>query len=211
MARGDQTAKTPRTPREKEKLCARFSGRNREVNENPLLVFALSPEAPALRILQDTLREAGFPVSFGTDIAGEALEDALDDPDWEAAFLRWNEPEMHEVALLERMDCREDEEGLRLVSEAMNRILESEDEAGRLIVASHLQLTTTIYALQLLDALFTDEDHPAWVAFDVLLRAIAEKTEGLIYAENEGFMDADGELLLDETGEEGEEEESEGE
>jgi hypothetical protein len=181
------------------------------VNENPLLIFALSAEAPTLRVLRDALREAGYPVSFGTEIAGEAVEEALDAADWEAAFLRWNEPEMHEVALLERMDCGVDEEGRRLVSEAMNRILESEDEAGRLIVASHLQQTTAVYAMELLDALFTDEDHPAWAAFDVLLRAIAEKTDGLIYVEEEGFMDADGELLLDETEEESDVEESEDE
>jgi hypothetical protein len=166
------------------------------VNENPLLVFALSGEAPPLRTLLNTLREAEYPVSFGTEAAGETAEETLDDPDWEAAFLRWNEPEMHEVALLERMSCEQDEEGLRLVTEAMNRILEANDEAGRLIVAHHLQQTTTVYALNLLDALFTDEDHPAWAAFDVLLRRLAELTDGLIYAEDEGFCDAEGELLL---------------
>ena len=176
-----------------------------KVNENPLLVFALSADAPPLRILLEALRNAGFPASFGTEAAGEALEDALDDPDWEAAFLRWNEPEMHEVALLERMDCDEDEEGLRLVTEAMNRILDADDEAGRLIVASHLQQTTAVYSLQPLDALFTDEDHPAWAAFDVLLRCIAEETDGLIYAEEAGFYDADGELMLSEEEEEPEE------
>lgn len=181
------------------------------MNENPLLVYALHVDAPPLRALLDTLREAGYPVSFGTETAGEAMEEALDAPDWEAAFLRWNEPEMHEVALLERMNCEEDEEGLRLVTEAMHRILDSDDEAGRLIVAHHLQQTATVYALNLLDALFTDEDHPAWAAFDVLLRSLAEITDGLIYAEDEGFCDPTGELLLAESEDTSEEEASEAE
>jgi hypothetical protein len=172
------------------------------VNDMPLIVFSQSMEAPPLRDLLNAMREAGFPVSLGIDTAGEAQGEALDAPDWEAAFVRWNEPEMHEVALLERMDIEDDEEGLRLLAEAMNKIVAHKDEGGRLIVAAHLQQTQTVYALQLLDALFTDEDHPAWGAFDVLLRTLADETDGLIYVEDEGYLDPEGELLLSDTDEE---------
>lgn len=168
------------------------------LEDMPLLVFAVSQETPTLRELLVILLSAGFPVSLGTEAAGEADDEALDNPEWEAAFVRWNEPEMHEVALLERMVCAEDEEGLKQVTDAMNRILASSDQAGKLIVGAHLQQTQVVYALQLLDALFTDEDHPAWGAFDVLLRTLADITDGMIYAESEGYLDAEGELLLSE-------------
>lgn len=164
----------------------------------PLLVFSLNVQAPPLRHLLVPMQEAGFPVALGTGIVGEAGAEALDNPEWDAAFVRWNLPEMHEVALLERMVCDEDEEGMVRVTEAMNQVLQWEDQAGRLIVAAHLQQTQAVYALQLLDALFTDEDHPAWGAFDILLRVLADHTDGLIYVEGEGYLDADGELLLSE-------------
>ena len=40
------------------------------------------------------------------------------------------------------------------------------------------------------------------IAGPLALRVLAEQTDGLIYAEDEGFYDANGEMLLDETDEE---------
>jgi hypothetical protein len=171
--------------------------------DQPLIVFALEPTAPPLRFLRTELRAAGYPVGIGVGIAGEATETELDAPDWEAAFLRWAEPETHEVALVERSVRGEEEEADILIAQATQFAAARPESAGRLIIEDHLRRTQVVYAWQILPALLADDDHPAWDALDVALRALAERTEGIIYAEAEGFYDADGELLLaeDETAE----------
>src|SRR5262249_47012557 len=70
------------------------------------------------------------------------------------------------------------------------------DSAGRLIVEDHLRRTQVVYTVQLLPALLDNEDHPAWDALDVVLLCLAQQTEGIIFVQEEGFCDADGELLL---------------
>ena len=75
----------------------------------PLIVFATSGAAIPLAALSDALLAEGAPANLGVDIAGEATDEQLNDPDWEAALLRWLEPEVHEVALIERMSREDDE------------------------------------------------------------------------------------------------------
>ncbi len=162
----------------------------------PLLVFCVSPTVVPLMALRDVLVTEGLPANFGVGIAGEAANEDLTDPRWEAAFLRWLEPELHEVALIERLVREVDEEADPLVSRHLNRIARLPDVAGRLIIADHLNRTRTITAVQLLPALLVDEGHDAWGALDTLLRFIAEAGDGIIYAEAEGYCDADGELIL---------------
>ena len=73
-------------------------------------VFAQSETGVPLRTLLDALRRAGFPVGIGMEIAGDAIDAQLDDPLWETAFVRWQEPELHDVWLLERAVVGTDEE-----------------------------------------------------------------------------------------------------
>jgi hypothetical protein len=164
----------------------------------PLIVFAADAAIP-LTALRDLLLTEGLPANFGVDIAGEATDEQLSDPEWEIAFLRWLEPEVHEVALIEPMDREKEEEAQRLISHHLYRIARLSDVAGRLIVANHLNRTRIVYAVQILPALLAEDSHDAWNALDILLRFLAQTSDGVIYAEAEGYCDADGELLLGET------------
>ena len=172
------------------------------MEDQPLLVFAVSRSAPPLRVLRDALRDAGHPVEFGTGAVGEATQEELDATHWEAVFARWMEPEMHEVWLIERMVRGEDEEAETAIDQGLRLAADFADAAGQWIVNDHLRRTQVVYIVEILPALFADEDHPAWVALDVALRSLAQNTQGLIYAEAEGFYDANGEMILAETGEE---------
>lgn len=179
------------------------------MEDHPLLVFAQERDAPALRTLLDALRRAGYPAGIGVGIAGEATEEELDAPEWETAFLRWSEPEFHEVALLERFLPDVDEEANEALEDAQNAVGSHDESAGKLIAADHLRRTQAVYAWQILDALLADANHPAWAALDVALRTLAENADGIIYAEAEGFYEADGELLLAEDEDASETEEDE--
>ena len=165
----------------------------------PLVVFATSAAAMPLAALRDTLAAAGSPASFGVGIAGEATDEQLQDPDWDAAFLRWLEPEVHEVALIDRMALRVDEEAEKLIGQHLTAVERLPDIVGRMIVADHLSRTRVAYAIQLLPALLVEDSHEAWGALDLLLRSLAQGSDGLIYAEAEGYCDPKGELLLSET------------
>ena len=165
----------------------------------PLLVFAKAEAPIPLIALRDVLVTEGLPANFGIDIAGEASDDELNTNGWDAAFLRWLEPEVHEVALIECLVRDRDEEADQLIGHDLDRIGRLSDVAGRMIVADHLNRTRSVYAVQLLPALLADDGHDAWGALDILLRFVAQAADGLIYAEAEGYCDADGELLLAET------------
>ena len=166
------------------------------MSASPLLIYATGAEAPPLKTLLQTLRQAGYPAGFGVAIAGEATEAELAAPDWEAAILRWNEPELHEIALLERSLVGADEEADAAVAEGLERAEALPLSAGRFLILDHLRQTVAVYAWNLQPALVFDDDHPGWEALDVALRTLAEKTDGLIYAEAEGFYDADGEPMI---------------
>lgn len=174
--------------------------------ESALLVFSRERDAPPLRLLRDALVDAEFPVSLSLGIAGEATEEELEASAWEAVFVRWREPELHEVWLLERVLAEEEEAVDTLLAQLAAEVQNLPDSAGRRIVLDHLSKTAALYPVTLLPALITDDDHPAWGALDVALRCLAENTEGLIYAETEGFYDSDGEMLLEESDTEEEEE-----
>ena len=175
----------------------------------PLRVFALEFDAVPLRAVQEALEATGYPAELGVAIAGSANEEELDAPDWEAAFVRWKAPELHEVALLERDEREKDEEADAAIASGLRLIANSTDLAGQMIVADHLRRTQTVYQIQLLPAILAQDDHPAWAALDVALRCLAAHSNGLIYAEGEGFFESDGEMLLSEIDEDTEEEPNE--
>ena len=168
------------------------------MQDQPLLVFAQSETSVPLRTLRDTLRRAGFPIGVGVEIAGDAIDAQLDDPQWETAFVRWNEPELHDAWLLERNAVGTDEEADQALTGALRWANNHAESGDKLIVADHLRKTKTVYACVILPAMLDDEDHPAWAALDVALRTLAEHADGLIYAQDEAFYDEDGEPLLGE-------------
>ena len=161
-----------------------------------LTVFALREESVTLRTLLDALRKADAPASLGVEIAGEATDAQLDDPDWETAFARWHAPELHDAWYLERDVVGVDEEADQAVARALRFALGRGESADKLIVLDHLSKTRTVYACQVLPAMIDDEDHPAFGALDIVLRALADAGDGLIYAAGEAFYDLDGEPLL---------------
>lgn len=162
-----------------------------------LVVIAASERTVVLSAVRDALITDGFPVSFGIDIAGDATEQQLAGVDWDAALVRWPDPELHEIAYLEAVTA-DDEAFDRAVLFLRSVAASTGDPAGRLIVLDALQHTRRLYTVSLLPALISDEDHPGWNALDPLLRFLASATDGIIYAQAEGFCDADGELLLEE-------------
>jgi hypothetical protein len=164
----------------------------------PLLVFAAAGAPVPLVAVRDVLVTERAPANLSIDV-GEATEEQLADPVWEAAFLRWLEPEVHEVAVIERLQVGDDELADQMISRHMSRISREADVAGRMIVADTLNRARVVYAFELLPALLADDGHDAWGAIEVLLRFLAQAADGLIYAEAEGYCDSDGELLLAET------------
>ncbi len=165
----------------------------------PLLIYAMNAAAPPLNVLLKTLTDAGHPAAFGVGIAGEATETELAATDWDAAILRWNTPELHEIALLERLAIGEDEEADALIAAGLERAEALPLSAGRFITLDHLRHTVAIYAWNVLPPLIEADEHPGWEALDLVLRDLAERTDGMIYAEAEGFYDYDGEPMVAET------------
>jgi hypothetical protein len=166
------------------------------MEDQPLLVFALERDAPELRALRDALLAEDYPASIGLGIAGDATESELRSPDWETAFVRWAEPVAHEICLVERLSRGQEEVAEDAIQQHLEAVAGQSDETGKLIVSDHLSRTQVVFAVQLLPALLQDEDHPAWEALDVILLSLAQQTEGIIYVEQEGYCDSDGELLL---------------
>ena len=166
------------------------------MDDIPLRIFALTAEAPPLRVLRDALIAAGHPIQLTLNIVGEASEEDLTLTDWEAAFVRWTEPELHEICLIERSLTGEEDEAVEAIASGLRKIVNTVDLAGGLIVGDHVRRSESIYDLEILPALIADEDHPGWSALDVLMRALATYTNGIIYVPFEGFCDADGEILL---------------
>ena len=166
------------------------------MDEMPLRIFALTAEAPPLRVLRDALTAAGYPIQLTLNIVGEASEEDLALTDWEAAFVRWKEPELHEICLIERILTAEEDEAVEAIATGLRVIVNTTDVAGGLIVGDHVRRSEAIYDLEILPALVADEDHPGFAALVVLMRTLAAHTNGIIYVPFEGFCDADGEILL---------------
>ncbi len=168
------------------------------MDDIPLCVFALSEVAPTVGVLLNALTSAGYPAQISLGIVGEAGEEDLTLTDWDAAFVRWTKPELHDVCLIECSRVSEEDEAAEAISLALQKIVNTTDPAGGLIMGDHLRRTEAVYDIQLLPALLADEDHSGWSALDVLLRPLAAHTKGIIYVPAEGFCDADGEILLSE-------------
>jgi hypothetical protein len=161
-----------------------------------LLVLSCDASGFPLRTLLGALRSAGHPATLSAGIAGEASEAELDSEEWEAVFVRWTEPELHDVALIEKDIVAESDTARQLIASSRRRIANNTDPGGEILVADHLRRTEAVYAVQVLPALVEAEDHAAWGALDVVLRCIAAETSGLIVVPGEGYCDADGELIL---------------
>lgn len=174
------------------------------LQEDALVVYSLDAEAVPLDTMWEALRGAGLPAEITVGIAGPASVEELTAPEWEAAFLRWRTPEIHEVAMVDRMIVGVDEEADLAITRGLAQALNYPESAGKLIVADHLRRVKTVYLWELLPALLAEEDHPAWEAIDIAIRSLAQESDGIVYAQSEGFYDADGEVLLGEGTEESE-------
>lgn len=162
-----------------------------------LFVFATTlADGVTLREIRNVLHKQGYPVGIGVEIAGEAIDAQLDDPAWETALVRWNEPELHDALLLERLHVGNEEEADTIRKQALQMAVNQPKSAGKLIVIDHLRRTEEVYACQILPAVLDDEDHPAWSALDIVLRTIAAPSDGIIYAVDTAFYDVDGEPLI---------------
>lgn len=168
----------------------------RTLETAPLIVIGRREDGIPLQALQEALQDAGFPATFGVRIAGDATVEDLLSPDWETAFLRWREPTVHETIFLSKWVVGADEEAADFLKTISKEAAKLPMSGGKLLVDVALESAKTFYALEILPALLADDDHPAWGAMDVVLRTLAEWGEGIIYAEEEGFFDADGEPMV---------------
>ncbi len=170
------------------------------MDELNLRVYGLDDAADTipLQTLLAALVSAGYPVTLATGITGEASEEELASGDWDAAIVRWMDPEMHEVALIERDRVSESEVTRSVIAGAIQDVANrfGYDPGGQAIITDHLRKTTVVYSVQMLPALLVNDEHAAWGALDVALRCIAAQADGLISVPGEGYCDADGELVL---------------
>jgi len=162
----------------------------------PLIVIGQRKDGIPLQALHEALLEGGFPATFGVRTAGDATVEDLLSTDWETAFLRWQKPELHEVIFLEKWAIGQEAEAEALLKIVSKEAANLPMSGGKLLVDVVLESAKTLYTLDTLPALLDNEDHPAWGAIDVVLRTLAEWGEGIIYAEGDGFYDADGEPMV---------------
>lgn len=166
------------------------------MEEAALLIFARQEIAPSLALLDKALKQGNLPARFGVRTAGDATEEELQSRDWEATFLRWQKPEVHEVILLEKLVLGVDEEAEEALRSAQAYTTSLALSGGKLLIEEHLRETAIIYAFYTLPALIADDDHPAWDSLNLLLCTLAAHTEGLIYAVGESFYDSEGEPMI---------------
>jgi hypothetical protein len=159
-------------------------------------VFSPSSQTVRLREIADLFKAGGHSVSISTGIAGAATPEELENPNWEAAFVRWHTPELHDVYLLERSVVEEEAEAREAVEEALRFAYNWPDTAEKLLTIDALRRTQIVYDVQLLPVLLEDQDHPGWEALDGLLRLLAAPGKGVIFAEEEGFFDSEGMPLI---------------
>ncbi|CCW36626.1 hypothetical protein CTKA_01247 [Chthonomonas calidirosea] len=159
-------------------------------------VFSPSVETVRLREIADLFKASGHSISISTGIAGAATQEELENPNWEAAFVRWHTPELHDVYLLERSVVEAEAEAREAVEEALRFAYNWPDTAAKLITIDVLRRTQIVYDVQLLPVLFEDQDHPGWETLESLLRLLAAPGDGVIFAEEEGFFDAEGMPLI---------------
>lgn len=162
----------------------------------PLLALAKYPEGVPLQKLYEALLLEEYPARLRVGITGDISDEELAAPTWEAAFVCWTEPEVHEVCLI--LHISKQDEAFHPILQQQNQILSSMDtrEPEYPVIAEALRQVQALYAVQLMPALFDDEDHPAWESLDLILRCFAQFGDGFIYVEAEGYCDAYGELLL---------------
>ncbi len=153
-----------------------------------LIVFSPQSVSFPLNKILTVLVDAGIPASMSVSAAGEADEADLLSREWDAVFIRWTEPELHDVLLLTRDNTDVDEDAAAILNAALD-LTKAFEGADRLLVEDHLRRTHSLYSVEFLPALLADEEHPAWDALDLLLAAIADASEGMVYAKGEGFFD----------------------
>lgn len=168
------------------------------MDEQVLCVFAIRETTPPLRVLQQAFEAARVPAVVSIALAGPATPEDLESTDWDAVFIRWSEPEIHDVAVIERDLVGDEEEADTAIVQAKRNLARSADLGGKIIVLNHLDQTSVVYTMQVMPPLISDEDHPAWGVLDAPLRAIARNSEGVIFAEAAGFFDAEGEPIVSE-------------
>lgn len=158
-------------------------------------VFSPSSQAVPLRAIVEALQAAGHSVSVCIGLAGDATPQELEQTSWDAAFVRWHTPELHDVYLIERSLTDTEEEAKEAVAAALRFAYNWPDNAEKLITMDVLRRTRTVYDVEVLPAMAAYADHPGWEALATLVHVLAAP-EGICYAEGIGFYDAEGEPLI---------------
>ena len=115
----------------------------------PLTIFSLDTRTPSLRTVWQEVKENGLPLQIGIAIAGEATEEELNFADWDSAFLRWTEPEIHDIALIAVYDPDEPE-GEEAIRVAVEFLLTMPPSSSRVVLETHLKNVKRVYAFQTL-------------------------------------------------------------
>ncbi|MDE2125871.1 MAG: hypothetical protein KGJ62_04710 [Armatimonadetes bacterium] len=162
-------------------------------------MFAPAGPNPTLEMLLGTLHASDMPVSFSVSGAGPATPAELASSDWEAAFVRWEEPEVHDTWYLERGAVATDEAAQTAVAAACVWLNRSTDRDLQAELLPLLLAVNSVVTVAVMPAMTADDDHPAWDAFADLVQVVAGACSGIAFAPDVGFYDSDGVLMGDVT------------
>ena len=160
-------------------------------------MFAAAGPNPSLGTLLDLLLASDLPVSLSVSGAGPATTADLAAADWDAAFVRWEEPEIHDVWYLEHGLTASDEAAQVALAAACAWVNSVGDRSLQAALLPMLLAVQSVYTIAVLPAMTADDDHPAWEAFAELVEVVASACGGVVYAPEEGFYDAQGVLIGD--------------
>ncbi len=156
---------------------------------DPLQIFALDDYPPSLRTIQQEYWVQEAPISFSFGVSNDNDIADIDSTSWDAMFVRWMRPTVHDVCLVvcERRDNDEDAEAL--IDRALQRVGRQPKGEMQKIVVETLNASRIVISVQFLPALLDDQDHLAWDALGSIVSSLATLANGIIYVEGEGFYD----------------------
>ncbi len=156
---------------------------------DPLQIFALDDDPPPLSTILQEYWVQEAPVSFSFGVSNQNDSADIDNCKWDAMFVRWLKPSIHDVCLIVSDRIGHDPEAEALLARVLKRVARQNPDEMQKLVVETLKVTRLVISLQFLPALLDDPDHPAWDALGSIASSLATLANGIIYVEGEGFYD----------------------
>ncbi len=159
------------------------------IEPDPLQIYAIDDNPPSLRIIQQEYWVQEVPISFTFGISHENDIAEMDSNLWDAMFVRWMQPTVHDVCLIVSYRLGTDEDAKALIERALKRAGRQPVDEMQRIVIDTLHASRMVISVQFLPALLDDQDHAAWDALGSIVSSLATLSNGIIHVEGEGFYD----------------------